>query len=169
MTMHPSDPHGLPRAVADEALRRLRSDEGVRRTPYDDRTGRPVRAPSGGRVTIGVGINLDAGLDDEEVDWLERHRLYREWRAFSHGVTTLSPGLEPGRLPAPCLLALALMAFQLGASSALEFHGMFAAVRRNDWPGAAREALCSKWYRQTPRRADEVARLLVSCGAAGPG
>ena len=57
--------------------------------PYDDATGKRVRAPVG-RLTIGVGINLDDGLDEHEVDWLERHRLHVGMVAFARDAGTLS-------------------------------------------------------------------------------
>ena len=150
----------LPRDVADEALRRLRGDEGIRRYAYDDATGHEVKAPVG-NLTIGCGCNLAVGLDDEEIDWLERHRLNREWRAFSK--------LATDTLPRKAQLALALAVFQLGANALSEFHWMIHCIRERQWAHAADEALDSEWARQTPHRAREVADLLRSIEHDGDG
>ena len=56
---------------------------------YDDATGKRVRAPVG-RLTIGVGINLDVGLDEYEVDMLERHRLHVGMVAFEREAAALA-------------------------------------------------------------------------------
>lgn len=45
------------------------------------------------------------------------------------------------------------MAFQMGVGSLLAFHRMLAAIKRGDYPAAAKEGLASKWSRQTPGRA----------------
>ena len=158
----------LPRDVADEALQRLRADEGIRRFAYDDATGHEVKAPIG-NLTIGCGCNLAAGLDDEEIDWLERHRLNREWRAFSKDAITLAHGFTTDTLPRKAQLALALAVFQLGANALSEFHGMITAIRKEWWDVAANEALRSRWDTQTPHRAEEVADLLRSVEHDGDG
>ena len=149
----------LPRPVADKALSILRTDEGVRRFAYDDKTGKEVYAPVG-TLTIGVGVNLAQGLDDESVDWLERHSLYREWRDLTHAADVYEHGFVTALLPDGAQLALALMAFQLGAEGVMEFHEMLHAIRNHDWKRAAIEALDSEWGRkQTPKRAREVAEI----------
>ena len=161
----------------EEALRILIEDEGVCPYPYDDATGERVRAPQG-NVTIGVGINLDAGLDRYETDLLERHRMNREWLAFRErlsGMTGEMPHEAPLRsldldgLPDQAQLALALMAFQLGGARVCSFRLMLTAIAEGKWKKAAKEALDSKWDSQTPRRAERVAALLRSAGRASEG
>lgn len=144
-----------------QALAVLRNDEGRREQPYDDATGLRVSAPKG-TLTIGVGINLDEGLDDAEMDWLEEHRLKREWLALvlalhrEHAVFAYM-------LPQPAQLGLALMCFQLGSPKVMRFHQMLGAIARRDWRQAAIEAKHSKWGRETVHRAEEVAVLFRSC------
>ena len=50
----------------------IKIEEGWRSRPYDDSTGRPVRAPIG-KITLGYGFNLcDGDLPTEVGDfWLE--------------------------------------------------------------------------------------------------
>ena len=153
-------------AVVSQALCILRGDEGVRRHAYDDATGERVRAPKG-NLTIGVGINLDAGLDDMEIDWLERHRVHVRRLALSHLLMGMAlaegRGINLDALPEDADLALTLMAFQLGPERVCGFRKMLAAIGSGDWSTAADEALASKWDAQTAPRAERVAKLLRGC------
>ena len=157
------------------ALEMLRSDgqEGVRRHAYDDATGKRVRAPEG-NLTIGCGINLDQGLDDYEVDMLERHRLHVnlvELEARLKGMHLANGvGMDMGALPDSVQLGLALMVFQLGPAKVCGFRHMLGclSLRPPDWEGAARDALDSKWAEdQTPHRAEAVAKLFRKAAGGG--
>ena len=153
----------LDRAVVDEVLLRLRGDEGVRRYAYDDATGKEVRAPVG-KLTIGCGVNLSIGLDDHEIDWLERHRLHVGMLDFMGQASILGPPVVVRSLPRPAQVALALMVFQLGVDGVMGFHRMLAAVAKRDWSRAGWEAHKSRWAEQTPKRANEVAVLFSLAG-----
>ena len=148
-------------ATQSEALRILRRDEGVRKHAYDDATGERVRAPLG-VLTIGVGINLDEGLDSNEIDWLERNRMERECVAFASRYAH-TYGERPTVLPEDAQLALALMAFQLGPARLMGFRKMLHAVAGRNFRRAAAEALDSKWDKQTAGRAIRVAKLFHKC------
>ena len=155
----------MRRDVSERTLALLRGQEDVRRHAYDDATGRRVHAPEG-VLTIGIGINLDIGLDDYEVDMLERHRLEIEWARFCRDASTLNPPVVCSCLPVDAQVALASMAFNLGADGLLEFHKMLLAVGHGLWADAARECLSSKWASQVhAHRAGQVADLLRGCGA----
>lgn len=143
-----------------QALAVLRGDEGVKAHCYDDATGKRVRAPKG-NLTIGIGIDLEGGLDAAEMDWLERHRLQREWRALMGAL--LKQEIYLALLPAPAQLALAVMAFQLGAEKVMRFRKMIAAIARGRWLKAGDEAMDSAWARQTRPRAKRVQALLARC------
>ena len=153
----------LDQAVVDEVLLRLRGDEEVRRYAYDDATGKEVRAPEG-KLTIGCGVNLSIGLDDHEIDWLERHRLHVGMLGFAERASGLGPPVVLRLLPRPAQVALGLMVFQLGVDGVLAFHRMLVAVATRDWSGAAAEAKASRWAEQTPKRAHEVAVLFSLAG-----
>ena len=155
----------LDQAVVDEVLLRLRGDEGVRRYAYDDATGKEVEAPVG-VLTIGCGVNLSIGLDDHEIDWLERHRLHVGMLDFMARASSLGPPVVVRLLPRPAQVALALMVFQLGVDGTMGFHRMLVAIAKRDWLAASAEARHSKWAEQTPKRAHEVAELLLLAGAS---
>lgn len=55
--------------------RMKKREEGDRQFPYNDATGKRVSCKPGGNLSIGQGINLEFGLDEEERDWLTRKRL----------------------------------------------------------------------------------------------
>ena len=151
--------------LEERTLRLLRGAEGLRRYAYDDATGEQVHAPKG-NLTIGVGVNLDVGLDEYEIDMLERHRLHVGMTIFEHEVSTLvfeSSSIVFDLLPDGAQVALAMMVFQLGPEGVMEFHQMLRAISGGYWLNAAQEALNSKWTKETPKRAHQVAALLRSC------
>ena len=123
----------------------LAADEGFRGFQYTD---------SRGKRTIAYGILLP--LTHDEGRTLLIGRLDRNGEA-------LASGWKPWKLAGPKVRsALLRMAFQLGPAGVLGFHDMLAALSRKDYERAAREALASKWDRETPRRAEEVAAIFRS-------
>jgi len=123
----------------------LRDEEGYRKTPYRD---------SLGKLTIGIGYNLDAGMPGDEALVLARYRcwklsaaLAREWPWYA--------GLN-----APRQAALIAMAYQMGLDGLRGFKEMLAALATGAHETAAREALDSKWAAQTPARAQRTAEII---------
>ena len=143
----------------------LQADEGFRAKPYRD---------TRGRLTVGYGTNLDAGLTKDEGAGLLRSRLDRNGRE-------LAKLWKPFRLMRPEIQgALVEMSYQLGAEGVAGnprvlasggcdhpraerphgcgFHDMLAALTARDYEAAAREALASRWAEETPARASRVAK-----------
>ena len=115
----------------------VRMHEGVRAQAYDDLTGHQI-VPGytcRGNPTIGVGINLLAGLDDEEIAWLYERRLAR-----ARSTVTSAVGLSH-LPPDPRRTALVDLAYQVGDRGFRGFKGMIAAVRAMRWGAAADEML----------------------------
>lgn len=61
-------------AELDLFLARAPTEEGVRKFAYNDATGKTVTCKPEGNLSIGVGINLETGLDPAEIAWLTAHR-----------------------------------------------------------------------------------------------
>ena len=131
----------------------LRSDlirhEGIVRHAYQDHLG---------FWTIGIGRLIDqrrgGGISQQEAEVLLDNDIERV-------LVSLNQSLEWfHRLPERKKRALANMAFQLGPAGLFGFRRMLAALKRGDYSAASREALDSKWARQTPNRAKEIAALL---------
>lgn len=132
----------------DRLKQDLIRDEGLRLKPYHC---------TAGKVTIGVGRNLDdVGVSKEEAyDMLDTdmqsvgHELDRNldgWRTYPDGVA----------------LGLANMCFNLGWPRLSGFRKMLGAIEAGDYNRAADEALDSKWAKQVGPRADRIAQLFRS-------
>jgi lysozyme len=112
----------------------LRLHEGVRQFPY---------RCTAGKLTIGVGFNLDdVGLFPEEIEFILRNRirlvrtrLERELRFF-------------GSLDEVRQSVLIDMAFNLGVASLLKFRQTLKHIEQGRYGAAAAEMLNSKWARQ---------------------
>jgi lysozyme len=136
--------------VINEARKLIMRHEGLRLKPY--------RCPAG-KLTIGYGRNLDdVGISHDEAEYLLRNSLQVAVSDASAVCRQYGIGIES--LDEDVQIALICMAYQLGFSSLCQFKRMFAALRHGDRLRARQEALDSKWARQTPRRAQEIANLI---------
>ncbi|MCG8505996.1 MAG: glycoside hydrolase family protein [Sphingomonadales bacterium] len=132
-----------------QLIREIEREEGWREHAYQDHLG---------FWTIGYGFLIDerkgGGLPKDIADaWLEKliadieESLDREifwWR-------TLTEARQR---------ALINMAYQLGVNGLMAFQNMLAALRDADYATAAKEALDSKWAKQTPQRARRMAHMI---------
>lgn len=136
----------MSRYFDHEGIEQLKRHEGYRDMPYRD---------SVGKLTIGYGHNLDDNpitkhsatcilLEDLKV---EERRLLRLMPLYNnlHGARRA---------------ALLNMAFNMGSHGLLRFRRMWAAIARQDWETAAKEALDSKWATQVGSRAEELAEQI---------
>lgn len=142
----------------DAMLSLLTADEGNRLKVYDDATGKEIVPGSVviGHPTIGRGRALDTnGISEGESVYLclnDIARIEREMdRAF--------PWWK--RLSEKRQLVLASMVYQLGTGGVLGFPKFLAALKREDWPGAAAEMRDSLWFQQTPARCERLAKIMV--------
>ena len=133
--------------LSDEVMRSVRDHEGYEGMPYNDSLGKP---------TIGVGTLLP--LTEDEAMLLALCRAEDGADEMADALDRV--GVEVGDLPNDVYNALAEMAFQLGVPRLMGFKRMLAAIREKRWRDAAVEALDSKWARQTPKRAEHVAKVL---------
>lgn len=120
----------------------LKFDEGFRSLPY---------VCSAGKLTIGYGVNLNAGISEAEADLLLRHRVQMLEEALSyavHGYDALSRARKD---------VLVNMAYNLGLAGLLRFKKMLAAVELGQFSRAADEMLASRWADQVGDRAKRLA------------
>jgi lysozyme len=137
---------------------RLRQHEGFRAQVYDDATGKAIQPGSHviGNPTIGVGTLICApgGITSAEADLLLRNRVHIATVAAKR----LAPGLiddEPERFD-----VVVEMCFQLGMNGVAKFTNTLKAIHERRWDDAAREMLDSRWAKQTPSRAHELAEVM---------
>ncbi|WP_337997330.1 glycoside hydrolase family protein [Oleispirillum naphthae] len=127
--------------------RELVRDEGLRLAPY---------RCTAGRLTIGVGRNLDdMGITAEEADYLLENDIGRAMADLDRALPWWR-GLSEARQR-----ALANMCFNLGVARLMRFEGMLADLEAGDNEGAAREAMDSAWARQVGPRARRIAAMLA--------
>ena len=130
------------------ALYLLKKQEGVRKHVYKC---------TEGYDTIGVGRNVSKyglGLRDSEIDFMLTNDIeyfYDELETRYSFFSDLSKERK---------LALMSMAFQLGMKGFSKFVKMLEALEEGDYDRASSEMLLSKWAKQTPNRAMELARII---------
>ena len=138
----------------------LKRHEGVRQFVYDDATGKPVVAGYTlvGNPTIGVGRNLAGkGLSDKEVDslcWTDLCECYGDV------VSWLDDGIKTGSICETRFNALCSLAM-IGPTRLAGFIKLREAVLDSDWIRASEELLLSRYARQLPERAEELAQMLL--------
>lgn len=133
---------------SDKRLRGLVSGhEGVRFVAY--------LCPSG-KISIGVGRNIEElGLSKEEVEFLFNNDLER---CVSELVSSFGWFSELSEVRQAALVD---MTFNLGKPRFSRFKRMIFALSRHDYREAAVQMLESKWARQVPDRARDLAFMML--------
>lgn len=136
--------------------------ERERQFAYDDKTGKPVRLASGGKVTIGIGRNIDSaggkGLSADEVayllanDLLECHGWLASYHPWFNGLSDVRKAV------------LVDMRFNLGPNRFTEFVKTLGLVRVGRYADAAAQMLQSKWAGQVGKRAIRLS-VMMETGA----
>lgn len=139
---------------------RLLDHEGLRLQVYDDATGAYIRPGTRvvGNPTIGIGTLICApgGITEAEARLLLENRI----AIATAAADKLTSGLrqaEPVRFD-----VLVEMAFQIGGAGLAKFANTLQAVREKRWGDAADGMLASLWARQTPKRAQALAKVMRS-------
>ena len=124
----------------------LIQDEGMRLKPY---------RCSAGKLTIGVGRNLDdVGITEEEALMLLKRDIRHVLKTCRETFSWFF-GLSEVRQ-----IVVASMIFNLGISRFLRFKKTIAYIQAQDVERAAVEMLDSKWATQVGRRADRLAHMM---------
>jgi lysozyme len=112
---------------------------------------------TGGKLTIGIGRNLDdRGITEEEADYL----LSNDIDDFEDRLTREIPwmvGLDPIRQR-----VLIDMAFNLGVPGLLKFKRTLAAIRGKEYDRAAGMMLDSRWATQVGQRAKRLSHMMAT-------
>ncbi len=124
-------------------IEKIRKSEGYVGTVYQDHLGID---------TIGIGTRMP--IDEDEAELLLTHRLNKKVFELIRAkpvIITLSEERKE---------VLYEMAYQLGVNGLLKFKMMWLAIENYDFVTASKEGLDSRWHRQTPRRAEELMRIM---------
>lgn len=129
----------------------LRRDEGEKLHAYQDHLG---------YWTIGVGILIDerkgGGITKEESAYLLVNRISIRRAELKRALTWFNE-LDEVRQG-----VLINMAFQLGTSGLLNFRKTLDLISKKQYLAASSEMLQSTWYKQTPERAERLARQMAT-------
>jgi len=117
----------------------IKVHEGFRGMPYKDHLGFD---------TIGYGTKLP--LSEKESELILKHRLDLFTREVDEKLNYLD-------MPPDKWDILYEMAYQMGVSGLLKFKNMIRSLKEEDYKTAAKEMLNSRWAKQTPNRASELA------------
>jgi lysozyme len=121
-----------------------------------------------GRITIGWGRCIDekekgTGITEPEAEVLLQNDLLKFEQAAKRAAgTDVWDKLSQVRRE-----ALVEMAFNMGEANLKNFKNMMAALEKEDYAGAWREALDSRWANQVGKRAHNVAERLLFGKYAG--
>ena len=132
-------------SLREKVIEDLTRSDGLRLKPYRD---------SAGKLTIGVGRNLDDnGISEAEARLLLARDVDDAWRDLDDNCPWW------GRMPEPARAALLNQCFDLGWSRLSKLKSMLAALKRGDYHAAADEVEDGKWFREVGDRARRVVEL----------
>lgn len=139
----------------DKVTRMLTQDEARRNYPYDDATGKAIFGR--GKVSIGVGRNLEATpLSDLIIDII----LLEDVAKAEAGARKIVGSTFFDRISENRKLAIINLVFNLGEGGFRAFQNTIAAIKKEDWLGASKRILESKYATQVKERAKRVSLML---------
>jgi lysozyme len=122
----------------------IKRHEGFRQYPYKC---------TAGKLTIGYGRNLDdVGISKEEAEYLLDMDLDKHTEELDKVITWA--------VPKDVYAVLVDMHYNLGHERFMQFRKMLECLKKLDFKGAAKEMLESKWAKQVPNRAAELANIM---------
>lgn len=125
----------------------IKRHEGFRTFPYKC---------TAGKLTIGYGRNLEAaGIRKDEAEVL----LENDINDVVEGLA-INKNIPYQKLSDNRKIALIDLCFNIGMTSLLKFKKMLKALRESNYEVAAIELLDSKYARQVPNRAKEIANII---------
>lgn len=130
-----------------ELIQQLKRHEGFKSKPYKC---------TAGKLTIGYGLNLDAGIDEELAEIILKYKISKV-TAKLEGADWFNSIDSQARRD-----LIVNMAFNIGVSGIFKFVKMINAISVRDYHLAANEMLDSKWAKQVGSRATELAEQMRS-------
>lgn|SRR5574341_210531 len=144
--------------MRDLLARLLKRDEGCNLEPYKD---------SLGYWTIGVGHLIDRRKGGQLPSWIKSfpitqdeadHLLDTDIMEAEGKLSDVWPPYE-GQ-PELVKVVLVSMAFQLGIMGLMGFQRTLMAIEEKRWKDVGQGMRSSQWFKQTPKRAERLARTI---------
>ena len=138
----------------EELKEKIKIHEGFRNYVYLD---------SLGKATIGWGHLC---RDDENWDIKKSYDIEELKECFNKDFEIALTGAElligSIKIKKKAKEVIIEMVFQLGKTGVSKFKNMWKALKKKDYKKASFEMLDSKWAKQTPNRANELAKIMLS-------
>lgn len=115
---------------------RLLIEEGKKPFAYNDADGKRVSCRPLGNLSVGIGINLETGLDDAEIEWLLEHRL---------GLVVKALSVFPWYVQCDYVRQSVFLdiGFNAGVAGLLRYPHMLSAAAKMDWVTASEQCRVS--------------------------
>lgn len=131
----------------DKLIRDMKRQEGFEPNMY---------RCSSGKMSIGYGLNLEAGITEEEATALLSMRVAGLRARCSLTFAPFWESLSDNRQD-----VLVNMAYNIGLRGVLGFRKMLLAITHRNFKRAAEEMLDSKWATQVKGRAEELSNIML--------
>ncbi len=134
----------------------LKRDEGERNAPYDDSTGKTIKLSTGGKVTIGIGRNLnDFPLTKDEILFLYQTSITKVLADLDNKISWWR------KHPLRVQYVLINMCFNLGIGGLLQFEQTLTYIKSRNYTLAASGMTNSRWYKQVGDRAQRLIAVML--------
>lgn len=139
--------------IYDQLIR----DEALRLKPYRDNSSQLGFESKPGKLTIGIGRNLDdRGLTEEESIYL----CHNDVADVTRRIRIALPWTDT--LDLVRFGVLLNMGFNMGVPELLAFRQMLGWLQRKDYPRAAAEMADSAWYHEVGDRAKRLVQQMIT-------
>lgn len=139
----------------EKTKERIKEHEGFRDTVYKD---------SLGKATIGYGhliTRADNFIEDVQYSKEELNNLFEsDFETACDQAMTLISNFNICETAQGVIIE---MVFQLGIGGVSKFKSMLAALNESNYTLAAEQMINSNWHKQTPKRCEELAKIMKSC------
>ena len=139
--------------MVHEIKERIKQHEGFRDKVYKD---------SLGKRTIGYGHLCVEDFWNDDQKYLESFLNDIFEKDFKTACDNAMVLIGDKPISANATQVIIEMVFQLGIGGVSKFKKMWEALKKEDYYTASIEMLDSRWHKQTPRRSEELARLMWS-------
>ena len=139
-------------ANLNELKKRVKIHEGFSAKPY---------RCSENKLTVGYGHLCVEDFWDENTEYTEAQldRIFdTDFDKAIEGAARVCEGMD---LPDKKFGVFIEMAFQLGATGLSKFKKALAAAKDHDWQECHDQLLDSRWHKQTPNRATQLAAIML--------
>ena len=140
----------------DKLLESVKKHEGYRNKVYLDTVG---------KRTVGVGHLCVEDFWEDDKEYEEDFLMDILKKDLQQAIRQANSMCEGLKISEDAKIIIIEMIFQLGGTGVSKFRKMWQALQQDppDYAEASAQMLDSRWAKQTPNRAKEMARLMSEC------